>query len=131
MPTSSLLASQIFFCLPSTLSNSSLSYLMSPLNTVSCREKNRKLLEEVESAQLAAHRSVSMDSYFNLLIRILSLETNIWNAKFSMITIELLLERFISTVLAVVHLNSGSMLINQLGDPELKRIFIRELELHH
>ena len=33
-----------------------LSFIMSPANTVSCREKDKKLLEEVESAQLAAHR---------------------------------------------------------------------------
>ena len=37
-------------------SQPALSYLMSPANTVSCREKDKKLLEEVESAQLAAHR---------------------------------------------------------------------------
>ena len=37
---------------------SGLSYLMSPANTVSCRDKDKQLLEEVESAQLAAHRSV-------------------------------------------------------------------------
>ena len=62
----------LILSVPLTLPDSSLSYLMSPLNTVSCREKNRKLLEEVESAQLAAHRLDSMDSDFNLLIRILS-----------------------------------------------------------
>ena len=37
-------------------SQPALSYIMSPANTVSCREKDKKLLEEVESAQLAAHR---------------------------------------------------------------------------
>ena len=38
-------------------SQPSISYLMSPANTVSCKDKDKKLLEEVESAQLAAHRS--------------------------------------------------------------------------
>ena len=33
-----------------------ISYMMSPANTVSCRDKDKRLLEEVESAQLAAHR---------------------------------------------------------------------------
>ena len=36
----------------------SISYMMSPANTVSCRDKDKRLLEEVESAQLAAHRYV-------------------------------------------------------------------------
>ena len=39
-------------------SQPALTYMMSPANTVSCREKDKKLLEEVESAQLAAHRYV-------------------------------------------------------------------------
>jgi len=51
----------LILSVPLTLPDSSLSYLMSPLNTVSCREKNRKLLEEVESAQLAAHRCMIRD----------------------------------------------------------------------
>ena len=33
-----------------------ISYMMSPANTVSCRDKDKRLLEEVENAQLAAHR---------------------------------------------------------------------------
>lgn len=37
-------------------SQPAISYMMSPANTVSCREKDKKLLEEVENAQLAAHR---------------------------------------------------------------------------
>ena len=37
---------------------SPLSYMMSPANTVTCRDKDKKLLEEVENAQLAAHRFV-------------------------------------------------------------------------
>ena len=48
----------IILSLPPSLPDSSLSYMMSPVNTVSCREKNKKLLEEVENAQLAAHRFV-------------------------------------------------------------------------
>ena len=48
----------IIFPLTPSLSGSNLSYMMSPVNTVSCREKNKKLLEEVENAQLAAHRFV-------------------------------------------------------------------------
>ena len=47
-------------------SQPALSYMMSPANTVSCREKDKKLLEEVESAQLAAHRWDRKD--WNMLI---------------------------------------------------------------
>jgi len=39
----------------------SISYMMSPANTVSCRDKDKRLLEEVESAQLAAHRCMIRD----------------------------------------------------------------------
>ena len=45
-----------------------LSYLMSPANTVSCREKDKKLLEEVESAQLAAHRWENTENTFIFLL---------------------------------------------------------------
>jgi len=40
---------------------SPLSYMMSPANTVTCRDKDKKLLEEVENAQLAAHRCMIRD----------------------------------------------------------------------
>ena len=49
-------------------SQPALTYIMSPANTVSCREKDKKLLEEVESAQLAAHRWDRLSVIMLLLI---------------------------------------------------------------
>jgi len=47
--------------LPQVTSDHSIMYQMSPENTLACREKNKKLLEEVETAQLAAHRCMIRD----------------------------------------------------------------------
>jgi len=52
---------RILFSIPPSLPDTSISYMMSQANTVSCREKNKKLLEEVENAQLAAHRCMIRD----------------------------------------------------------------------
>jgi len=47
--------------IPQVTSDHSIMYQMSPENTLACREKNKKLLEEVETAQLAAHRCMIRD----------------------------------------------------------------------